>query len=159
MKENQKSIYFITGESKDAVENSAFVERLRKRGYEVLYMVDPIDEYAVQQLKEYDGKTLVSVTKEGLELPEDEDEKKRHEENKSKFEALCKVMKEILDKKVEKVRASYHVLRSICFMTSCFLGLEMILYRYSSCSTSYSSCWGDHLLKKPKAPSFQIGSG
>lgn len=103
MKENQKSIYFITGESKDAVENSAFVERLRKRGYEVLYMIDPIDEYAVQQLKEYDGKTLVSVTKEGLELPEDEEEKKRQEENKSKFEGLCKIMKEILDKKVEKV--------------------------------------------------------
>lgn len=103
MKENQKSIYFITGESKEAVENSAFVERLRKRGYEVLYMIDPIDEYAVQQLKEYDGKTLVSVTKEGLELPEDEEEKKRQEENKSKFEGLCKIMKEILDKKVEKV--------------------------------------------------------
>lgn len=104
MKENQKSIYFITGETKDTVENSAFVERLRKRGYEVLYMIDPIDEYAVQQLKEYDGKTLVSVTKEGLELPEDEEEKKRFEENKAKFENLCKVMKEILDKKVEKVR-------------------------------------------------------
>lgn len=103
MKENQKSIYFITGESKDAVENSAFVERLRNRGYEVLYMIDPIDEYAVQQLKEYDGKTLVSVTKEGLELPEDEEEKKRAEENKAKFEGLCKIMKEILDKKVEKV--------------------------------------------------------
>ena len=72
---------------------------------QVLYMVDPIDEYAVQQLKEYDGKTLVSVTKEGLELPEDDEEKKRHEENKSKFEALCKLMKEILDKKVEKVMA------------------------------------------------------
>ena len=69
-------------------------------------MVDPIDEYAVQQLKEYDGKTLVSVTKEGLELPEDDEEKKRHEENKSKFEALCKLMKEILDKKVEKVMAA-----------------------------------------------------
>lgn len=103
MKENQKSIYYITGESRETVENSAFVELLRKRGYEVLYMVDPIDEYAVQQLKEYDGKTLVSVTKEGLELPEDEEEKKRHEENKAKFEGLCKVMKEILDKKVEKV--------------------------------------------------------
>ena len=103
LKENQKAIYYITGESKDAVENSAFVERLRKRGYEVLYMVDPIDEYAVQQLKEYDGKNLVSVTKEGLELPEDEEEKKRHEENKAAFEGLCKVMKEILDKKVEKV--------------------------------------------------------
>merc|ERR1712142_942534 len=65
MKENQKSIYYITGETREQVENSAFVERVKKRGYEVLYMVDPIDEYAVQQLKEYDGKTLVSVTKEG----------------------------------------------------------------------------------------------
>lgn len=67
-------------------------------------MTEPIDEYSVQQLKEFDGKTLVSVTKEGLELPEDEDEKKKMEENKSKFENLCKLMKEILEKKVEKVR-------------------------------------------------------
>ena len=77
MKEEQKAIYFITGESKDAVANSAFVERVRKRGFEVVYMVDPIDEYVVQQLKEYDGKQLVSVTKEGLELPESDEEKKR----------------------------------------------------------------------------------
>jgi len=114
MKENQKSIYFITGENKEAVENSAFVERLRKRGYEVLYMIDPIDEYAIQQLKEYDGKTLVSVTKEGLELPEDEDEKKRYEENKAKFEGLCKIMKEILDKRVEKVTVSNRLVASPC---------------------------------------------
>lgn len=114
MKENQKSIYFITGESKDVVENSAFVERLRKRGYEVLYMIDPIDEYAVQQLKEYEGKQLVSVTKEGLELPEDEEEKKRHEENVAQFENLCKVMKEILDKKVEKVTVSNRLVSSPC---------------------------------------------
>ena len=71
-------------------------------------MTDPIDEYCIQQLKEYDGKTLVSVTKEGLELPEDEDEKKRLEEAKSQFEGLCKVMKEILDKKVEKVIKKPH---------------------------------------------------
>ena len=103
MKENQKDIYFITGESREVVENSAFVERVQKRGFEVLYMVDPIDEYAVQQLKEYDGKTLVSVTKEGLELPEDEEEKKKFEEQKAAFEGLCSRMKEILDKKVEKV--------------------------------------------------------
>merc|ERR1712117_701869 len=93
MKENQKSIYYITGESREQVENSAFVERVKKRGYEVLYMVDPIDEYAVQQLKEYDGKTLVSVTKEGLELPEDEEEKKKLEEDKAKYESLCSRMK------------------------------------------------------------------
>ncbi|XP_075940012.1 heat shock protein HSP 90-beta isoform X2 [Anarhichas minor] len=103
MKENQKSIYYITGESKDQVANSAFVERVRKRGFEVLYMTEPIDEYCVQQLKEFDGKSLVSVTKEGLELPEDEEEKKKMEEDKAKFENLCKLMKEILDKKVEKV--------------------------------------------------------
>merc|ERR1711953_837604 len=100
MKENQKDIYYITGESKEHVMNSAFVERVTKRGFEVVYMTEPIDEYCVQQLKEFDGKKLVSVTKEGLELPEDEDEKKKFEEAKAKFEPLCKVMKDILDKKV-----------------------------------------------------------
>ncbi|XP_064623688.1 heat shock protein HSP 90-alpha-like [Lineus longissimus] len=114
MKENQKDIYFITGESRDQVMNSSFVERVLKGGFEVLYMVDPIDEYAVQQLKEYEGKTLVSVTKEGLELPEDEEEKKRHEEAKAAFENLCKVMKEILDKKVEKVVVSNRLVTSPC---------------------------------------------
>ena len=91
MKENQKDIYYITGESKDQVAHSAFVERVKSRGFEVLYMTEPIDEYAVQQLKEYDGKKLVSVTKEGLELPEDDEEKKKWEEKKAKFEPLCKV--------------------------------------------------------------------
>ncbi len=108
MKENQKHIYYITGECREVVENSVFVERVKKRGYEVLYMVDPIDEYAVQQLKEYDGKQLVSVTKEGLELPEDEEEKKKFEEDKAIYESLCKTMKEILDKKVEKVCQSIY---------------------------------------------------
>jgi len=114
MKENQKDIYYITGESKEAVQNSAFVERVKKRGFEVIYMIDPIDEYSVQQLKEYEGKNLVCVTKEGLELPEDEEEKKRFEEAKAKFEGLCKVMKEILDKKVEKVVVSNRLVTSPC---------------------------------------------
>ncbi|KAM9317203.1 heat shock protein HSP 90-beta [Gastrophryne carolinensis] len=121
MKENQKSIYYITGESKEQVANSAFVERVRKRGFEVVYMTEPIDEYCVQQLKEFDGKTLVSVTKEGLELPEDEDEKKKMEENKTKFEGLCKLMKEILDKKVEKVTVSNRLVSSpCCIVTSTY---------------------------------------
>lgn len=63
-------------------------------------MIDAIDEYCMQQLKEYDGKQLVSVTKEGLELPESEEEKKKFEEDKVKYENLCKTMKDILDKKV-----------------------------------------------------------
>merc|ERR1712013_672189 len=94
MKENQKDIYYITGESKDVVGSSSFVETLKKRGLECLYMTEPIDEYVVQQLKEFDGKNLVSVTKEGLGLPEDEEEKKK--------------------KKVEKVVVSNRLVSSPC---------------------------------------------
>merc|ERR1712001_99287 len=114
MKENQKDIYIITGESKEVVAQSSFVERLKKRGLEVVYMTEPIDEYVVQQLNEFDGKNLVSVTKEGLELPEDEEEKKKREEDVKKFEPLCKVMKDILDKKVEKVVVSSRLVSSPC---------------------------------------------
>jgi len=114
MKENQKDIYYITGESKEVVGTSSFVERLKKRGLEVIYMTEPIDEYVVQQLKEFDGKNLVSITKEGLELPEDEEEKKKMEADKAKFEPLCKVMKDILDKKVEKVVVSSRLVSSPC---------------------------------------------
>jgi len=114
MKETQKDIYYITGESKEVVAGSSFVERLKKRGLEVIYMTEPIDEYVVQQLKEFEGKNLVSVTKEGLELPEDEEEKKKLEEDVKKFETLCKVMKDILDKKVEKVTVSGRLVSSPC---------------------------------------------
>jgi len=114
MKENQKDIYYITGESKEVVAASTFVEKLKKRGLEVVYMTEPIDEYVVQQLKEFDGKNLVSVTKEGLELPEDEEEKQKKEEDQKKFEGLCKVMKDILDKKVEKVIVSSRLVSSPC---------------------------------------------
>ena len=74
MKEGQKDVYYITGESLKAVKNSPFLEKLKRKGYEVLYMVDPIDEYAVQQLKEYDSKKLVCCSKEGLKLDEGESE-------------------------------------------------------------------------------------
>merc|ERR1712025_574133 len=114
MEENQKDIFYITGESKEVVAASSFVERLKKRGLEVVYMTEPIDEYVVQQLKEFDGKNLVSVTKEGLELPEDEEEKEKHEAAQKQFEGLCKVMKDILDKKVEKVVVSSRLVSSPC---------------------------------------------
>merc|ERR1712048_137526 len=103
MKETQESIFYITAETKALAESSPFLEALKKRNLEVLYMTDPIDEHAVQQLKEYDGKKLVNVTKEGLDLGLDEDEKKTFEEQKVKFENLCKKMKEVLGDKVEDV--------------------------------------------------------
>jgi len=118
MKENQKSIYYITGESKAAVEKSPFLEGLKKKGFEVLYMTDPIDEYAVQQLKDYDDKKLVCATKEGLELEMTDDEKKAAEEEKAAFEALCKKVKEILGDKIEKVVLSDRIVSSPCCLVT-----------------------------------------
>mmetsp|Transcript_21464 Transcript_21464/g.43541 ORF Transcript_21464/g.43541 Transcript_21464/m.43541 type:complete len:706 (+) Transcript_21464:154-2271(+) len=118
MDDKQPGIYYITGESKRSVETSPFLEKLKKKGYEVLYMVDPIDEYAVQQLKEFEGKKLVSATKEGLQMVEDEDEKKAFEEAKAKTEGLCKLMKEVLDDKVEKVVVSNRLADSPCCLVT-----------------------------------------
>jgi len=118
MKENQPGIYYITGESRKAVESSPFLEKLKKKGFEVLYMVDPIDEYCVQQLKEYDGKKLLCASKEGLNLDETEDEKKAFEEEKAKTEGLCKLMKEVLDDKVEKVQVSNRIVDSPCVLVT-----------------------------------------
>jgi len=118
MKENQKHIYYITGESRAGVETSPFLEALKKRDLEVLYLVDPIDEYAVQQLREYDGKKLMCVTKEGLDLPLSEEEKKKQEEEKAVYESLTKKMKEILGDKVEKVMVSYRMVDSPCSLVT-----------------------------------------
>merc|ERR1711939_806933 len=104
MPESQKDIYYITGETKKAVETSPFIEKCKKRNYEVLFMVDPIDEYCVQQLKEYDGKKLVSVTKEGLKFEESEEDKKAWEE--------------LLGDKVEKVVMSERVTESPCVLVT-----------------------------------------
>ena len=119
MKEGQKDIYYITGESKKAVENSPFLEKLKKKGYEVLFMTDAIDEYVVSQLKEYDGKKLVSATKEGLKLEDDsEEEKKKREEKKKSFEDLCKIIKDILGDRVEKVVVSDRIVDSPCCLVT-----------------------------------------
>jgi molecular chaperone HtpG len=118
MKEGQKDIFYITGESRASVANSPFLEALRKRGLEVLYLVDPIDEYMVQQLKDYDGKKLKSCTKEGLDLEETEEEKKKQEEEKAKFEPLCKLMKDVLGDKVEKVVVSSRIDESPCVLVT-----------------------------------------
>jgi len=118
MEEDQPGIYYITGESKKSVEASPFLEKLKARNYEVLYMTDPIDEYAVQQLKEYDGKKLLCATKEGLKLNESEEEKKQYEEDKAATEGLCKLMKEVLDDKVEKVIVSNRIVDSPCCLVT-----------------------------------------
>merc|ERR1712238_379144 len=118
MDDSHPGIYYIPGESLQAVKTSPFLEKLKKKGYEVLFMTDPIDEYGVQQLKEFEGKKLLSATKEGLALDEDEDEKKAFEEAKAKTDGLCKLMKEVLEDKVEKVVVSNRLADSPCCLVT-----------------------------------------
>jgi len=81
-------------------------------------MIDPIDEYVIQQLKDFDGKKLKNCTKEGLDLEDGEDEKKKLEEQKASYEPLCKLMKEVLGDKVEKVLVSTRIADSPCVLVT-----------------------------------------
>jgi len=148
MKEDQKSIFYITGESKASVAASPFMEGLKKRGLEVLYLVDPIDEYMVQQLKEYDGKKLVSITKEGLELEETEDEKKKKEEEKARFEPLCKLMKDVLGDKVEKVVVGTRIDESPCILVTSEYGWTANMERIMKAQALRDSSMTSYMVSK-----------
>jgi len=148
MKEGQKDIFYITGESKKAVEHSPFVEKLRKKGYEVLFMCDPIDEYATQQLKEYDGHKLVSITKEGLKLDESEDELKKKEELKAKFDNLCSTMKDVLGDRVEKVVVSDRLVDSPCVLVTGEYGWSANMERIMKAQALRDSAMSSYMSSK-----------
>ena len=148
MKEGQKDIYYITGESRAQVATSPFVETLKNKGYEILYLCDPIDEYMVQQMKDYDDKKLKSVTKEGLELDETDDEKKRREEEKAKFEPLCKLMKDILGDKVEKVVLGQRVDTSPCVLVTSEYGWSANMERIMKAQALRDSSTSNYMVSK-----------
>merc|ERR1712036_73092 len=147
MKEGQNDIYYITGESIAQVSSSPFLETLRKKGIEVLYMVDPIDEYCVQQLKEFDGKKLKSTTKEGLDI-NDEEEKKKLEEQKAEFEPLSKLMKEVLGDKVEKVVVSSRLADSPCVLTTSEYGWSANMERIMKAQALRDSSMTNYMVSK-----------
>merc|ERR1719198_360941 len=147
MKEGQNDIYYITGESIQGVSSSPFIETLRKKGIEVIYMVDPIDEYCVQQLKEYDSKKLKSVTKEGLDL-DTEEEKKKTEELKADFEPLCKLIMEVLGDKVEKVLVGTRIAESPCVLVTSEHGWSANMERIMKAQALRDSSMSSYMVSK-----------
>jgi len=148
MKKDQNDIYFITGESKAAVAASPFVETLKKKGYEVVYMIDPIDEYVIQQLKEFEGKKLKNCSKEGLDLDDTEEEKKKKEDQKAAFEGLCKLFKEILGDKVEKVIVGHRLTDSPSILVTGEYGWSANMERIMKAQALRDSSMGSHMVSK-----------
>ncbi len=143
MKPEQKTIYYVTGDSKKKLESSPFIEEAKRRGVEVLFMVDPIDEYVMQQVKDFEDMKFACLTKEGVKFDESEDEKKQKEEEKASFEKLCKAMKEILGDKVEKVVLTERLSTSPCILVTSEFGwsahMEQIMRHQALRDSSMSS--------------------
>uniref|UniRef100_A0A673JIK2 Endoplasmin-like n=1 Tax=Sinocyclocheilus rhinocerous TaxID=307959 RepID=A0A673JIK2_9TELE len=114
MKEKQDKIYFMAGTSRKEAESSPFVEKLLKKGYEVVYLTEPVDEYCIQALPEFDGKRFQNVAKEGVKFDESDKAKEKRETLEKDFEPLTTWMKE----KIEKAVLSQRLTKSPCALVA-----------------------------------------
>jgi len=148
MREGQEEIYYICGESKKAVESAPFLEGFKKKGLEVLLMSDPMDEYSMQQLKEYEGKKFKNISKEGLQLTTDEEEKKKQEELRKQTEDLCKIIKETLGEKVEKVATTDRLSNSPCIIVTGEFGWTANMERIMKAQALRNTGMGSYMVSK-----------
>uniref|UniRef100_A0A669CW83 Heat shock protein 90, beta (grp94), member 1 n=1 Tax=Oreochromis niloticus TaxID=8128 RepID=A0A669CW83_ORENI len=119
MKEKQDKIYFMAGTSRKEAESSPFVERLLKKGYEVIYLTEPVDEYCIQALPEFDGKRFQNVAKEGVKFDESEKAKEKREALEKEFEPLTTWLKDkALKDKIEKAVLSQRLTNSPCALVA-----------------------------------------
>jgi len=127
MKKGQKEIYYLGGKTKETILQSPLLERLTKRGYDVILMPDPVDEYCISTLGKYDGKfTFMDISKEGLKL-EGEEEKLKN--LKEEYEPLCDYLKEVLDEKVSKVQISNKLTKTPSALVSSTYGYSANMER------------------------------
>jgi len=136
MKANQKSIYYITGETEESLKNSPFLERLTRRGYEVLLMTDPLDEYVMSHMSEFDGHKFQSATKEGLKFDdESEDQKAKEKALEEEFKPLTEYLKKVYGDKVEKVVVSNRISKSPCVLVTSQYGWSANMERIMRAQT------------------------
>jgi molecular chaperone HtpG len=135
MQEGQSSIYYITSDSIKSIQGSPFLDYFKSKEYEVLYLVDPLDEYITQQLKDYKDKKLLCITKENIELNNNDIEKEEQEKFNQEYKPVCDYIKSVLSDEVEKVVVSNRLVNYPCLLSTSEFGWTANMQRIAKAQT------------------------